>query len=88
MSQPFFASKRSSGGVRFPHQDKPKARRVDNRLAAELGVKPLGESELVQALKVGAGPQWEMAGKWLGAGNGGNGEHFLEKRSITDTCEL
>ena len=42
------------------HEDKPKARRVDNRLAAELGVKPLGDSELVQALKVGG------FGKWLG----------------------
>lgn len=31
--------------------DKPKVRRVDNRLAAELGVKPLCDSELVQALK-------------------------------------
>lgn len=35
--------------------DKPKARRVDNRLAAELGVKPLGDSELVQALKEASG---------------------------------
>ena len=39
---------------------------MDNRLAAELGVKPLGDSELVQALKVGG------FGKWLG-GNGENG---------------
>eukprot|EP00435_Cladocopium_sp_Y103_P020897 s662_g5.t1 len=35
--------------------DKPKARRVDNRLAAELGVKPLGDSELIQALKEASG---------------------------------
>ena len=31
--------------------DKSKVRRLDNRLAAELGVKPLCDAELVQALK-------------------------------------
>jgi len=35
--------------------DKQKTRRVDNRLAAELGVKPLGDSELIQALKEASG---------------------------------
>ena len=36
--------------------DKSKVRRLDNRLAAELGVKPLCDAELVQALKEGAPP--------------------------------
>ena len=52
-------------------------------MAAELGVKPLGDSELVQALKVLGFPGWEMAGKWeMRARNGENGEHFMKKLTL------
>ncbi|CAJ1412452.1 unnamed protein product [Effrenium voratum] len=43
----FVKADHNSAGV----LDKPKARRVDNRLAAELGVKPLTDAELVKEIK-------------------------------------
>ena len=54
-------------GLAAPNKDKQKTRRVDNRLAAELGVKPLGDSELIQALKAPGAPPTSLRGEviWM-----------------------